>query len=53
METETRKAARLLRDLLDLPDTRPASWEAAAVLNLEHELRAVLDLLTDGSDLTN
>ena len=52
METDTRKAARMLADLLDLPDTRPASWEAAAVLNLEHELRAVLDLLTEGIDQT-
>ena len=49
METDTRKAARMLADLLDLPNSRPGSWEAEHVAALDAELGEILDILTDGN----
>ena len=50
MDTRTRTAAEALRSLLAIPDDRPGAWEADHIIALENELRAVLAILTEGSD---
>lgn len=39
-----------LKALLAMPDERPDSWEAAHVIALEGQLRAVLSLLDDDGE---
>ena len=51
--TTTTTAADQLRALLTIPDERPGAWEAVHVEALEDELRAVLDVLEEGGELTN
>ena len=53
MDTMTTTAADQLRSLLAIPDQRPGAWEAEHVIALEGELRAVLEVLEEGGDLTD
>ena len=52
MNDRTRRAARMLTDLLDLPNVRPGAWESDHVAALDTELGAILDALTGADDAT-